>query len=138
MNRIFRSAFVLSFLAAAAAAQSKPSSPAEKPADSKAAQSAPAQASPRKVDHAAAYYHYTLAHMYEEQITIYGRSELANKAMEEYRLAIEADDQTSGRRCERLAGSCIVAEVQVPGLSTFDLCNKFSHDGSPLPGPITR
>jgi tetratricopeptide (TPR) repeat protein len=43
------------------------------------------------VDRAAAYYHYTLAHMYEEQITIYGRSELANKAMEEYRLAIEAD-----------------------------------------------
>ena len=45
----------------------------------------------RKVDRAAAYYHYTLAHMYEEQVTVYGRSELANKAMEEYRLAIEAD-----------------------------------------------
>src|SRR5437588_9903272 len=89
MNRIFYSALVLSFLAAAAAAQSKPSSPAEKPADSKAAQSG-AQ-SPRKVDRASAYYHYALAHMYEEQITIYGRSELANKAMEEYRLAIEAD-----------------------------------------------
>jgi len=29
--------------------------------------------------------------MYEEQITIYGRSELASKAMEEYRLAIESD-----------------------------------------------
>jgi tetratricopeptide (TPR) repeat protein len=43
------------------------------------------------VDHAAAYYHYTLAHLYEEQVTAYGRSELANKAMEEYRLAIEAD-----------------------------------------------
>jgi tetratricopeptide (TPR) repeat protein len=87
---------VLSFLAAVAAAQAKPSSPAEKPADSKAAQSSTAQsnaaqASPRKVDRSAAYYHYTLAHMYEEQITIYGRSELANKAMEEYRLAIEAD-----------------------------------------------
>ncbi|HWY21411.1 MAG TPA: tetratricopeptide repeat protein [Candidatus Acidoferrum sp.] len=86
MNRIFRSVLVLTFLTAAAAAQSKPSSPAEKPVDSKAAQS-----SPRKVDRAAAYYHYTLAHMYEEQITIYGRSELANKAMDEYRLAIEAD-----------------------------------------------
>ncbi len=91
MNRIFRNILVFSFLAAAAAAQSKPSSPAEKPADSKAPQSASAQASPRKVDRAAAYFHYTLAHMYEEQITIYGRSELANKAMEEYRLAIEAD-----------------------------------------------
>lgn len=29
--------------------------------------------------------------MYEEQITMYGRSDLANKAMDEYRLAIEAD-----------------------------------------------
>ena len=42
-------------------------------------------------DHAAAYYHFALAHMYEEQVATYGRSELANKAIEEYRLAIEAD-----------------------------------------------
>jgi len=62
-----------------------------KPADSKAASSKSAQPSPRKVDRAAAYYHYTVAHMYEEQVTVYGRSELANKAMDEYRLAIEAD-----------------------------------------------
>jgi tetratricopeptide (TPR) repeat protein len=88
MNRIIRSVLMFSILAAVAAAQSNSSKPAEKPADSKAAQS---QSSPRKVDRAAAYFHYTLAHMYEEQITIYGRSELANKAMEEYRLAIEAD-----------------------------------------------
>ena len=46
---------------------------------------------PRKVDKAAAYYHYTLAHMYEEQVAVYGRSDLANKAIEEYRLAIDAD-----------------------------------------------
>ena len=46
---------------------------------------------PRKVDRAAAYYHYTLAHMYEEMVTAYGRSDLANKSIEEYRLAIEAD-----------------------------------------------
>jgi len=51
----------------------------------------PAQPSPRKVDKAAAYYHYTLAHMYEEMVTAYGRSDLATKATEEYRLAIEAD-----------------------------------------------
>jgi len=42
-------------------------------------------------DRAAAYYHFALAHMYEEQVATYGRSELANKAIEEYRLAIEAD-----------------------------------------------
>jgi tetratricopeptide (TPR) repeat protein len=92
MNRIFRTILVFSFLAAAAVAQTSPSTPEDsKPADSKAGQAKPVQSSPHKVDHAAAYYHYTLAHMYEEQVTVYGRSELANKAMEEYRLAIEAD-----------------------------------------------
>ena len=53
--------------------------------------SKPAQSSPHKPDRAAAYYHYTVAHMYEEQVTVYGRSDLANKAIEEYRLAIDAD-----------------------------------------------
>jgi len=48
-------------------------------------------AATRRVDKAAAYYHYALAHMYEEQVAVYGRSELASKAIEEYRLAIEAD-----------------------------------------------
>ncbi len=87
MNRIFRAILAFSLFIAAAAAQTTPAASAEsKPAGSKAATSAP-----RKVDRAESYYHYTLAHMYEEQITIYGRSELANKAMEEYRLAIEAD-----------------------------------------------
>jgi tetratricopeptide (TPR) repeat protein len=41
-------------------------------------------------DRAAAYYHFALAHMYEEQVAN-GRSELANKAIEEYRAAIDAD-----------------------------------------------
>jgi tetratricopeptide (TPR) repeat protein len=87
MNRIFRSVSLFAFLITVAAAQT--TSPAsEKPADSSAASKAEA---PHKGDRAAAYYHYTLAHMYEEQITVYGRSELANKAMEEYRLAIDAD-----------------------------------------------
>src|SRR6202142_975470 len=61
-------------------------------AQSTAQNSTPAApASPRKADRAAAYYHYALAHMYEEQVAAYGRSDLANKAIEEYRLAIEAD-----------------------------------------------
>jgi len=58
----------------------------DKPA--RAAETAPA---PPKVDRAAAYYHFALAHMYEEQVATYGRSELANKAIEEYRAAIDAD-----------------------------------------------
>jgi tetratricopeptide (TPR) repeat protein len=86
MNRIFRAVLVFSIFAAAAAAQNNPPSDADSKAPSKTAPS-----SPRKIDRAAAYYHYTLAHMYEEQVTVYGRSELANKAMDEYRLAIEAD-----------------------------------------------
>ncbi|MBV9572911.1 MAG: tetratricopeptide repeat protein, partial [Acidobacteriales bacterium] len=45
----------------------------------------------RKVDKAAAYYHYALAHIYEEQVAMYGRSDLASKAIEEYRAAIDAD-----------------------------------------------
>jgi len=90
MNNFCRAIFVLSLSTAAAAAQT--SSPANskgapKPVDSKNQ----SRDSSRKVDRAAAYYHYTLAHMYEEQVTMYGRSELANKAMDEYRLAIEAD-----------------------------------------------
>ena len=42
-------------------------------------------------DHAASYYHYSMAHIYEELVAVYGRSDLANKAIEEYRMAIEND-----------------------------------------------
>lgn len=45
----------------------------------------------KKVDRAAAYYHYAMAHMYEEMVAMYGRSEYANKAIEEYRLALQND-----------------------------------------------
>jgi tetratricopeptide (TPR) repeat protein len=88
MNRISRTLSIFALLALAAAAQTKQSS---KPAATAVETSPADQASAPKVDHAAAYYHYALAHMYEEQVTVYGRSELANKAMDEYRQAIEAD-----------------------------------------------
>jgi tetratricopeptide (TPR) repeat protein len=81
MMRIFRLFLVLG-VASVAVAQTSQSTPAA---------SDPGQPAPRKVDKAAAYYHYTLAHMYEEMVTAYGRSDLALKATEEYRLAIEAD-----------------------------------------------
>jgi tetratricopeptide (TPR) repeat protein len=58
------------------------------------AQSAPSspQSNANKVpDRAAAYYHYSLARNYEELASLYGRSEYANKAIEQYRLAIESD-----------------------------------------------
>src|SRR5882672_2103675 len=85
MNRLF--CLILMVSAAAATGQTSPSAPSDaKSADAKATPS-----TPRKLDKGAAYYHYSVAHMYEEQVTAYGRSELANKAIEEYRLAIDAD-----------------------------------------------
>jgi tetratricopeptide (TPR) repeat protein len=88
MRRFFCFVFVTAAaIAPAALAQTKPAqSTSASQADSK-----PAQSSPHKADRSAAYYHYALAHMYEEQVTVYGRSELANKAIEEYRQAIDAD-----------------------------------------------
>jgi hypothetical protein len=76
--------FVL-FLAATAVAQQTPA-----PSTPAAEMPATAPAS-RKVDRAAAYYHYSVAHMYEDQFAVYNRSDLATKAIEEYRLAIDAD-----------------------------------------------
>ncbi len=82
MKIVYRLFFVLLVAAIAFAEQAPASKPDAKPAT---------QPSARKLDRAAAYYHYALAHMYEEQVAVYGRSELATKAIEEYRLAIEAD-----------------------------------------------
>src|SRR5437868_5144353 len=79
-----RLSFAFSLLLVATAASFGQSSTTP---DTKQPESSPV----RKVDKAAAYYHYTLAHMYEEQVAVYGRSDLANKAIEEYRAAIEAD-----------------------------------------------
>jgi tetratricopeptide (TPR) repeat protein len=81
MKSIYRLLIVL-LVAASAFTQQTPATPDSKPAT---------QPPPRKVDKAAAYYHYAMAHIYEEQVAMYGRSELANKAIEEYRLAIDAD-----------------------------------------------
>jgi len=83
MNRVFVALAVLLLTVGSLLAQQKPASTS----DSKE----PPAAAPRKPDKAAAYFHYTLAHMYEEQMAVYARSDLANKAIEEYRLAIEAD-----------------------------------------------
>ncbi len=95
-----KSYFVVPVLLAAVAfgqqAPSAPSRPSQEaqPAAPENAQPAPAPAAnpAHKVpDHAAAYYHYSMAHIYEELVAVYGRSDLANKAIEEYRLAIEND-----------------------------------------------
>ena len=51
----------------------------------------PSDSSAKKVDMAAAYYHFTMAHMYEEEMIAYGRSDLVSKAIDEYKQAIGAD-----------------------------------------------
>ena len=88
MKRIYCAVLVL-LMAASVSAQQTPAPSTPEPASPAAAKPAPAP--PRKVDRAAAYYHYTLAHLYEEQVAMYGRTELVSKAIDEYRLAIEAD-----------------------------------------------
>jgi tetratricopeptide (TPR) repeat protein len=42
-------------------------------------------------DHAASYYHYGLAKMYEDQAVQSGRQDLASQAIEQYKLALSAD-----------------------------------------------
>src|ERR1700730_5874194 len=88
MKSIRWSIFVFAlFSAAILVAQQTPASSTAAGSTSK-----PASASaPRKTDRASAYYHYSVAHMYEDQFAVYNRSDLATKAIEEYRLAIDAD-----------------------------------------------
>jgi tetratricopeptide (TPR) repeat protein len=86
MKRLFVSFSVLLLAAGAVFAQA-----GNTPADTQPSGQSASQPPAHKVDKAAAYYHYSVAHMYEEQVAVYGRSEMASKAIDEYRLAIEAD-----------------------------------------------
>src|ERR1035437_3172830 len=89
MNPIRTRAFLLALLLACSIgslAQDKPASPANQ--TTPAAVTPSAQTAP---DKAAAYYHFAMAHIYEEMVSMYGRAEYATKAVEEYRLAIEND-----------------------------------------------
>jgi tetratricopeptide (TPR) repeat protein len=52
---------------------------------------ATAQAAPAQPDHASSYYHYGLAKIYENQAVANGRQDLATQAIEQYKLALEAD-----------------------------------------------
>jgi tetratricopeptide (TPR) repeat protein len=75
-------------------AQDKPSASPQTAAPSTAAKSAdttPNSSNANAPDIAAAYYHFAMAHIYEEMVAMNGRPEYANKAIDEYRLAIEND-----------------------------------------------
>jgi tetratricopeptide (TPR) repeat protein len=73
-------------LPAAAFAQST-----DKPAAEPLAKPAAPASTPQEPDRATAYYHFGLAHMYEDMATNYGRPEYATRAIEEYKLALNAD-----------------------------------------------
>src|SRR5580704_12610433 len=75
-----------------AAPQSKPATPPASSTGStvqKPVSTPPATT--QKPDRSAAYYHFGLAHMYEDMATNYGRPEYATRAIEEYKLALDAD-----------------------------------------------
>ena len=61
------------------------------PQQSPTAPAATTTAAAKQPDRATAYYHFGLAHMYEEMATNYGRPEYATRAIEEYKLALDAD-----------------------------------------------
>jgi tetratricopeptide (TPR) repeat protein len=81
---------MLVFASFAAVAQQKTPLPSAKQPPQSSANS-PEAGEAKQPDHAASYYHYAMAHMYEEMMAMYGRTEYATKAIEEYRKAIDAD-----------------------------------------------
>jgi tetratricopeptide (TPR) repeat protein len=86
------SLLVMILVAASVTAVAQEKAPASQATPAQAQPGTAGQASePKKPDHAASYYHYGMAHMYEEMMAMYGRSEYATKAIEEYRKAIDAD-----------------------------------------------
>ncbi len=83
MSRIFRAALVPITLAALGA-------PALGNAQTVGG-SAPSPAATQPVDHADSYYHYGLAKLYEEQAVASGRQDVATQAIEQYKMALDAD-----------------------------------------------
>ena len=71
-----------------APATAKPAAPSKSPAASVETAGNSAQ------DTSAAYFHYMMAHEYEEMATTFGRSEYATRAIEEYKMALNADPQS--------------------------------------------
>ena len=86
--KIHKAAFSVLLCASFALAQTAPSTaPAAQPAPNQQ----PPSSQAKVPDRSQAYYHYTLAHMYEELVSIYQSAEFANRAIEEYKLAIAND-----------------------------------------------
>jgi tetratricopeptide (TPR) repeat protein len=78
----------------AAPAQSAPDQ-APKPAAPKPAGPAPVAASGSQSNMAQAYYHLALASVYEDDVLSEGRTDEANQAIEQYKLALDADPNSA-------------------------------------------
>ena len=73
----------------AAAQQATPPASSKSPAPTLQRRSAAeTEHNPADPDRSSAYYHYGLAHLYEEMAVNAGRPEYANQAVEEYKLAL--------------------------------------------------
>jgi tetratricopeptide (TPR) repeat protein len=122
-NRIFGIAGVncsgsLAALALAIALSAAPASLAQTKA---AAEPAPAPAA-QKPDRANAYYHFMLAHEYEEMANTYGRPEYGTRAVEEYKLALNDDPSSKFLndglaelyyRTDRIKDAIFAAQAQI-------------------------
>jgi tetratricopeptide (TPR) repeat protein len=75
----------------ASGAPQKTATPQSAPAKPSVGAATGATPATQKPDRGAAYYHFGLAHMYEDMATNYGRPEYATRAIEEYKLALDAD-----------------------------------------------
>jgi len=87
-TRVTLSALLIAFSIGSVAQDQAKDKPAP-PATQETAAAIPS--APKAPDQAAAYYHFAMAHIYEEMVSMYGRADYANKAIEEYRLDIEND-----------------------------------------------
>jgi tetratricopeptide (TPR) repeat protein len=85
------SAHSLWLASAAALLLAPPTLLAAPPKSTPAAKSTPDAATQTVPDRANAYYHYGLSHLYEEMAINAGRSDYATQAVEEYKLALDAD-----------------------------------------------
>ncbi len=95
LNLAIPSSYIRRGITLAAIVAASPSwgqTPQAKQPNSPPIQLAPAKpAAGQTPDRAAAYYHFTMAHIYEDMATNYGRPEYATRAIEEYKLALDAD-----------------------------------------------
>ena len=90
MTNLYRATLVILAASLTGFAQTAetPSQTGQKPTPAATSSAVTPSEKPNKAD---AYYHYSLAHIYEELVTMYGRTEYAPKAIEEYRAALSAD-----------------------------------------------